>query len=360
MVSLNQKDQSIIVKVRDSGIGIPENQLPFIFDRFYQVDKRSEGGSGIGLSIVKEFVELMHGKVGVASTIKEGTLFTITLPITALAKEKEFIFPEVVKSKNAAPSLVDEGEKIVVYKKQILLIEDNHDVAFYIKQILKEKYQVDHLLNGKEGLKEAMKTVPDLIISDIMMPDMDGIEMTRKLKDNINTSHIPVILLTAKATEQDKLEGLQAGALAYLTKPFNEEELTIRMKTILQDQEKLQHYFAVHQVLPSSHSLENTFLEQVHDAIHDHLDDHNFGIQELCAKVNLERTQVYRKIKALTGLSTSQLIKDIRLLEAKKMLQKSNKAISEIAYDCGFKDVSYFSKVFKGKFGTTPSKIKKS
>jgi YesN/AraC family two-component response regulator len=224
-------------------------------------------------------------------------------------------------------------------------------------QILKDHYHCIHKLNGVEGLEQARAELPDIIISDIMMPDMNGIEMTKKLKADINTSHIPIILLTAKATGEDKIQGLEAGATAYLTKPFNEEELLVRLHSTLDNQLKVQAHYSQYQVLPKDKPQENIFLQKVRETIVTKMGDSSLGILQICQAVNLERTQVYRKVKALTGMSPSQLIKDLRLRKAKELLLEKEKNVSEVAYECGFKDVSYFSKVFKEQFGVSPSKV---
>ncbi len=247
----------------------------------------------------------------------------------------------------------EEGQE----RPKVLVVEDNKDLLYYITSIIEADYSILTAIDGKKGIKEANKEVPDVIITDLMMPVMDGMEMIKLLKEDLNTSHIPVIVLTAKADYESKLSGLKIGADAYLVKPFDEAELLIRIKTILDNRKRLQDHYANTDHTPMGQK-EDAFLMQVKACILKNVANESFGIQQICQEVFLERTQLYRKVKALTGLTPSELIKQIRMQQAWKMLKNDNYQIYEVAYACGFKEASYFSKVFKEYFGYQPSEVK--
>lgn len=244
-----------------------------------------------------------------------------------------------------------------------MIIEDNKDVTTYIQSIVDDQYQVETALNGKIGLERAIELIPDIIISDVMMPEMDGYSLTQALKNDERTSHIPIILLTAKAAEKDRMTGLQTGADAYLTKPFNKTELMIRLEKLTQLRKALQAHYASDNALSSitgrPSNLEDAFLKKIHLLVEAHLEDSNFGIEELCQELELSRMQVHRKLKALTDRSTSHFIRSIRLHKAKELLLTTKLTVSEIAYDTGFSDPNHFSRVFKENFGMGPTQVRK-
>lgn len=351
---------SINVVVSDNGFGMNAEVQKKIFDRFYQSDDISAGGAGIGLAIVKDFSTLMGGTISVSSTVGKGSAFKLNLKIT---NDAPFLDEENDTQTNSIPQANNlENSKIQIGQVEsmthtILLIEDNTDIAFYIKKVLESKYQILHALNGKEGLSMAKNIIPDLIITDIMMPYMDGLEMSDQIKKSIETSHIPIIILTSKRKNSDKIMGLKIGADAFLTKPFVEEELIVRVEAMIENRKSLQSYYQQHRTLKAYKSTDQKFISRIEELIAKNLSNEDFAIQDLCRAVNLERTQVYRKVKAITGFSPSKLIRLKRIDRAKQMLVEGVDNISEIAYECGFANVSYFSKTFKTATGSSPSQF---
>ena len=365
--------KEITIRIKDTGIGIPEEYLPHIFNRFYQVDDsstRHEGGTGLGLSLCYELTQLMQGEIHVKSQVGKGTEFTITLPITQVCPiekgmnttiEQPIInpAPQEIFSPTASSSL-----------PHILIVEDNHDVIKYLILCLNNKYNIEIAYNGQQGIEKAVEQIPDLIISDVMMPQKDGFQLCQTLKNDERSSHIPIIMLTAKADIQSKLHGLQMGADAYLPKPFNERELNIRIDNLLKLRQNLQsHYLSLVGIQKGSLSTrpgalsfkeqtEKAFVEKVHQIIISHLDDYQFKVEQLCKEVCLSRTQLHRKLKALTGYSTTAFITFIRLEKAKIMLHDPELTITTIAYDVGFSDPNYFAKVFRKNLGITPSEYR--
>lgn len=370
------------IAVKDNGPGIPPEDLPYIFDRFYQSDTsptRRAGGSGLGLALTKELIELMGGTIQVKSTQGTGSVFKLRLPVTQSARPN----PEIDNGPEAAqpalrpelsPSVAVLPQKRRAVKKPanapsdaelpvLLLIEDNHDVLTYLTSCLEGHYQLEFATNGREGIEQALDIVPDLIITDVMMPEKDGYELCALLKEDIRTSHIPIVLLTAKADQNDKLEGLKAGADAYLAKPFDKAELEIRLLKLLQLRRDLQTHYA--RVLleedgeAGSSSKENRFLKKLRTVILDHLDDEGFGIAQLCREIQLSRGQLHNKLKALTGQSTSIFIRSVRLESAKTLLRETHLNISEIAYRVGFRTPLYFTQTFTETEGMSPSVYRK-
>lgn len=349
--------------VQDSGVGVSKAQLPHIFDRFYQADDsltRKGEGTGIGLALTKELVDLMDGEISVTSELGQGTVFKIWLPITNKATKQKETSTETVVSwqeeeafDTELPAL-ENGDLPL-----LLLIEDNPDVVLYIQKLLQATYNVQVAANGQIGIDKAYEIIPDIIISDVMMPEKDGYEVCETLKGDERTSHIPIILLTAKATEEDRVEGLKYGADAYLTKPFNKEELQVRLEKLVALRRQLQAKYAQHiqtsnNESAAAHPLEDEFLQKLRAAVEEKLDDADFGVPELAGAVHMSQMQVYRKLKALTDQTPSQLIRSIRLQRASELLKNSDLTISEIAYDVGFTDPNYFSRAFQQEFGTSP------
>jgi len=378
-ISLNETgNNSVEIKIKDTGIGIPQEELPKLFDRFYQVDSshtRERGGTGLGLALTKELVELHLGSIKVESKEEKWTEVTVTLPLG-----KEHLLPEEIvegdEPLDEKKILVDEEETAtsVLFKKPfredfdkdktfLLVVEDNADVREYIKESLVEEYYVEEAVNGEQGLLKAEKIIPDLIISDIMMPKMDGNELTRRLKNDERTSHIPVILLTAKAEQESKLEGLETGADAYLTKPFDTKELQIRIKNLIDLRRKLQHKFSRGKIVAMKwedkklSSLDEKFMKKVLAVVEEHISEEEFNIEEFGKKVGMSRMQIHRKLKALTGKSTSHYIRSVKLFKAKKMIEEHEATISEIAYSLGFSSPAYFTRCFKDEYGYPPSEL---
>ena len=360
--TLEDRD-AVIIKIRDDGMGIPKEHLDKIFNRFYQVEtniSKSGIGTGIGLALVKQLVSLLKGDISVKSDLGSGSEFLIKLPIyneapikngnfdVKISKESETIFNE---------ELIDFVENEDA--PHILIVEDNEDVAYYIKTCL-EDYQVSHALSGKKGLEIAVEEIPDIVICDLMMPEMDGFEVCNRLKTNDKTDHIPLIMLTAKDTDEDKLKGLAIGIEAYLTKPFNKEELLTRIDTLILQRKRLQEKYK-QVLLPNfnNHKTIDTpkFLKKIDTIIHECINNPDLNSQMLSDKMAMSESQIYRKLKALTNKSTAIYIRKVRLQRGYELLLKGEKTVAEIAYDIGFTDPSWFSRSFKEEFGCTPSSV---
>lgn len=362
-VSLQDK-KMLELKIRDTGAGIAEKDLNHIFDRFYQVDhgiNHNAEGSGIGLALVKELVSLMEGKIKVKSKTGKGTEFILLMPI----KQNDILSP--VSLEEIQPPTINvpkhaQQAPLLPESPLVLLIEDNEDVLQYLTYSLSNQYQLIMARDGEEGIQKALKHVPDLIISDVMMPIKDGLEVCKKLKQDRRTSHIPLILLTAKADIQSRLQGLEHGADVYLAKPFHEDELLLTLNNLLHQRNRLRdHYQFISDLSDQSkdsHLKEHQFVKQVRSVILTHLTDHSFTVAQLSKEVALSTSQLHRKLKALTGYSAIQLIRMIRLNKARQLLLNPGVNIATVAYDCGFSDPDYFSKVFKKEFGLSPSQFK--
>lgn len=364
-------DECLLLVVTDEGMGIPEEQLPYIFDRFYQVESvedtnRSPKGSGIGLSLTKELVQLLGGKITVESTVGKGSSFLVWLPISRAA------LSIADKPAQQTPVLTEVkqgwvGERVVEGTEDLpnlLIIEDNKDVQEYLTICLDKHYQMTYAANGKEGIEKALAEVPDIIISDVMMPEKDGFEVCDTLKKDLRTSHIPIILLTAKSDAESRISGLQVGADAYLSKPFNEKELFVRLEKLLEIRRTLQErYQAIdtHQTEELTGSkLEDAFILEIQHTIQEHIAEENFGIAELCQAIHMSRTQLHNKLKSLTGQSTSRYIRSYRIHKAKAMLaSRPELNITEIAFETGFSNLKYFSKIFTEETGSSPSQFRK-
>lgn len=377
-VLTEDEKSALIIKVKDTGIGIPEDQILHIFDRFYQSDNshtRKAEGTGIGLALTKELVKLMEGEITVKSPptgTNRGSEFTVILPIKTSVTETEKINYHDSNDgqiQNINPTKVNDyvmdEEQAGIEKPLILLVEDNADVVAYTASCLPD-YRLAVGRDGREGYEIALEIIPDLIITDVMMPLMDGYELCSQLRSHGNTSHIPIIMLTAKADLESKMEGLEKGADAYLHKPFNPEELLIRIKKLLELRRNLQEFYlkkagidinetaisAVEEVL--SDKKENEFVKRVREAIEENLTDTGFTVEQLCKIIYMSHSQLHRKLDALTGCSPNKFIRMIRLNKAKVLLKDHYSSISSIAFDCGFSDPGYFARVFKQEYGITP------
>ena len=373
------------IKIRDTGIGIPADEIPKLFDRFYQVDSsftKEHEGTGIGLALTKELIELHHGSISVQSENGKWTEFTLYIPLGKdhLTDENIVQNKKTDKTKDLMKedyyfiedTLKERGDEIEVdsskeEKNIILIVEDNYDMREYIKESLGDDYFIEEAVNGEQGIRKAEDIIPDLIISDMMMPKMDGNEMTRILKSDERTSHIPVIILTAKSGQENKLEGLKTGADDYLTKPFDIRELQIRIKNLISLRKKLQQKISriginsleqkddnISDKPVKLRSIDEKFLNKIRNIVNEHISEENFSIEELGNEIGMSRSQVLRKIKALTGKSPSLYVRSIRLLKAKEMIENGDGNISEIAYSVGFSSPVYFSKCFKEEFGYSP------
>jgi signal transduction histidine kinase/ligand-binding sensor domain-containing protein/DNA-binding response OmpR family regulator len=373
MVSIAFKssdNKQVILKVSDNGIGISQENLPNIFNRFYQVHDNNQPqivGTGVGLSLCKELAELHRGEILVSSKIGEGTTFSVYLPITKNAFESQWIregenLPDNQKQqiKNTFQSIDNQEDRLIDKDKPLVLIaEDNEDLRAYIKEIFMQDFQILEAENGKCALKLAQENLPDLIISDWMMPQMTGVELCENIKTNANTSHIPVIILTSKSSNESKLMGLETGADDYITKPFNASLLEARVKNILGNRKKLRELFSNSPKIKAReitlNSSDEHFLERVIKIVEDNMSNINLDIAFLEEELKMSNMQMYRKLKSLTNLSGNEFIKNIRLKKAVLLLESENFNVSEIAYKVGFNDPSYFSRIFKKQYGKAPS-----
>ncbi len=360
----NYVHNELTVQVSDSGMGIPEEKQPFIFNRFYQVDggiTREHEGSGIGLSLSKDLIELMDGTITVSSEEGKGSFFTVQIPIEKIktrqlpSKVTAGTEKQIVK---ADPYHLDKSDKRDL--PQVLLVEDNEDMRQFIKAGLKEEYRILEAINGEEGLKKAISRLPDLLITDLMMPKMDGIDLCKQLKTMVATSHIPIIMLTAKAGVENKIEGLETGADDYLTKPFETRELLARTKNLIRQRRKLRELFSNNKanIDPKEitvNSIDQKFLVQVLDLLEKEHSDPNFGVPEMQEELAMSKTQLHRKLKALTNESPGELLRNFRLKRAAQLLSQKADNVTQTAYMVGFNNLSYFAKCFKELYGVPPS-----
>ena len=370
---------NLIIKVKDTGYGIPESQIQHIFDRFYQLDNshtRKTEGTGIGLALTKELVKLMDGEISVKSPptgANKGSEFTVILPLQRSPEATEnMTYPDIVDTRlqkiNIASSLDMDDEKQSKEKPLILLVEDNADVVAYTASCLPD-YRLAVGQDGKEGFEIASEIIPDLIITDVMMPFVDGFELCSQLRRDEHTSHIPIIMLTAKADMESKIEGLEKGADAYLEKPFNREELLIRVKKLLELRKNLQQYYlkkaglnnvaAIETGAPveepvTENKIEDEFVRRVREAVEKNMADAGFSVEQLCKMVFMSHSKLHRKLDALTGCSPNKFIRIIRLNKAKELMKQPGSSIASIALDCGYNDPGYFARVFKQEYGVTP------
>lgn len=352
-VSVKALEQVIEIKVKDSGRGVSEDNLEKIFDRYFQEkNNKSVNGTGLGLALSRELVKLMNGTIKATNNKDRGACFTVTLPIKS----------NDIKFEDHQPKIVNYDIDTTIGNEEdiILVIEDNQDVLTYISSLLEPFYKVYTAPNGKLGFEKAVELIPDLIISDVMMPIMDGYQACHLIKSDFRTDHIPVIMLTAKVDHDSKISGLKIGADVYLGKPFNSEELLTHINNLISTRENLKKkYSEGNDHIVQAHKISNEFLDKITKTLLNNLSDDTFGINEICKELGVSRTQLHRKLKALTGLSTSIFIREARLNEGYKLIKNSELSISEIAYSIGFSDPNYFTKLFTEKFQVPPSKIDK-
>lgn len=363
---LKNDEEFALLTVSDNGAGITENHVHSIFERFYKVDDRALG-SGIGLNLTKVLVELHNGEITVESVESKGTKFSILIPF----KQKEIPFVEqyptissLVGRQQEMIILDDEDEEeqdanLQTDKPLVLLVEDNVDVRVYIKSLLIENFEIIEAQNGQVGLLKAMKFVPELIISDVQMDIMDGFELCKQIKENLSTSHIPVILLTAYSLDEQRAIGFESGADAYIPKPFNESLLKIRVRKLIENREKIKSYFQKNLTFGERKEnvaeIDKTFIAKFRKLIEEKLIDSNLNVDEIGKNLGLSRVQLYRKIKSLTNYAPNELVRIIRLKAAEQMIINTEKSVSEIAYDSGFSSPSYFTKCFKEYFNESPT-----
>lgn len=377
-VKIVTQNNFVEIKVINTGVTISQADLVHLFDRYYKVD-RSESkmidGTGIGLALVKELVEMHKGTISVSSEY-DVTEFTVKLPLGKdHLKPDEIIYdddenPQDEKFESFESEIAEELSLIDAYSEGnnsndiILVVEDHSDLRKYIKESLTDTYQVIEAPNGKAGFTKAADMIPDLIISDVMMPEMDGYTFCNKIKSNEKTSHIPVILLTAKASTKDKLEGLELGADDYIIKPFNPDELKIRVRNLIKIREQLRQKFTSEMVLKPNEvvvpSSQVQFIEKLKSIIESNLEDDSFGVERLSDEMGMSRSQLHRKLKAITNQSTTEFIRNLRLHRAAQLILQDAGSMSEIAYEVGFNSQAYFNKSFQDLFGCSPTDYKKN
>lgn len=385
-VSLKDEAERLRLDVRDTGKGISQDEATKIFERFFQA-KGAASGTGIGLALVKSFVELHHGEAWVESELGKGSDFVVVIP-RQQEGDSQVIHTDVVNVDNSVSDslsgdnhvinesdlqYIDDGERKSGKVQQllsentnrptILVIDDNNDIRQYEHTLLQDDYIVLEAVDGKEGLEIAKKEVPDLVICDVMMPVMDGLEFTEKLKTITATSHIPVIMLTAKNLEEHRAEGYEHGADSYITKPFHSKVLLARIENLLKQRMLLKKLFQGSQVaeqeIAESHleDRDKQFLKQLHAIIQQNLSDSEFSVEDIGKQIGLSRVQLYRKVKAMTGSSVVDLLRKARLAKAKRLLETRSMSVSEVAYDVGFSAPSYFTKCFKEEYGILPGDV---
>lgn len=385
-VSLKDEGANLRLDVRDTGKGISQDEADKIFERFFQA-KGAASGTGIGLALVKSFVELHHGEARVESEPGKGSDFIVVIPreqegdsqvihndadivdnsANASASEGKNLVDESVlqyvddgdRSRGKVQQLVSENTN----RPTVLVIDDNTDIRQYERTLLQDEYVVLEAADGKEGLAVALKEVPDLVICDVMMPVMDGLELTEQLKTNTATSHIPVIMLTAKNLEEHRAEGYEHGADSYITKPFHSKVLLARIENLLRQRQLLKNLYQgskeAEKEISEAHleDRDKQFLKQLQAIIQKNLSDSEFGVEDMGQQIGLSRVQLYRKVKAMTGSSVVDLLRKARLAKARRLLETRSMSVSEVAYEVGFSAPSYFTKCFKEEYGMLPGDV---
>ena len=375
--SLQHKDGFYTLRVADTGKGISADELPRLFERFYQA-KGAIGGTGIGLSLVKAYVDMHNGDVHAESEPGKGTTFVVRIPdtqpgydaskdqpATSQAIDRNMIDDSYIAADTNAETLTEHitnAEDFDNDRPLVLIIDDNNGMRTYLRSLLSEKYNVVEATDGKQGLEVAHRYVPQLVVCDVMMPVMDGIEFTARLKEDTATSHIPVVLLTARSLSEQREEGYAKGADSYLTKPFSGSVLLARVDNLLRSRTMLRSIFSGGaQEAADEERLgqqDQGFVTRLRDIIKNNLSDSDFSIERLGEEIGLSRVQLYRKVKALTGQTPVELLRKARLVKARRMLEHTDKAVSEIAYEVGFTSPSYFNKCFKDEFGVSPGALR--
>jgi len=364
------------IQVVDTGEGIAPADLENVFKRFYTINKGDESESnGIGLSLTKDLVELHHGTINVESELGKGSTFTVDLPINKDSYQEDELISEhisangintdlILEKEELIDSKVGEGEDAQIADVHLLLVEDNEELLFLMEKILSKHY---HVLIAKDGL-EALNVIKDneidIIISDVMMPEMDGLEFCRALKSNLETSHIPIILLTAKNTVEDRIECYNAGADGYISKPFELKILEARINNFIMHKKNKQEEFRsnvevnIDSLEPSS--IDKEFLDKVISVINSNMSEGDFDVVQLADALAVSKSSLYRKMKLATGLSPIEFIRNIRLKHGSQLLKDKSISVAEVAYECGFSNPKYFATCFKEEFGVTPKEYQKS
>ena len=385
-VSLKDEGANLRLDVKDTGKGISQDEADKIFERFFQA-KGAASGTGIGLALVKSFVELHHGEARVESELGKGSDFIVVIPreqegdSQVIHNDVDIVDNSVNTSASTGKNIVDESvlqyiddgdrsrgkvQRLVsenTNRPTVLVIDDNTDIRQYERTLLQDEYIVLEAADGKEGLAVALKEVPDLVICDVMMPVMDGLELTEQLKTNTATSHIPVIMLTAKNLEEHRAEGYEHGADSYITKPFHSKVLLARIENLLRQRQLLKHLYQgakeAEKEISEAHleDRDRQFLKQLQAIIQKNLSDSEFGVEDMGQQIGLSRVQLYRKVKAMTGSSVVDLLRKARLAKARRLLETRSMSVSEVAYEVGFSAPSYFTKCFKEEYGMLPGDV---
>lgn len=367
-LTAKEEDGRVMISVADNGCGISSDELPYIFDRFYQA-KNAGRGTGIGLAIVKAFTELHHGEVSATSIEGKGSTFTIHIPVRQKGevtnqpteKIEQLVEPSSAQEvPNQARHIDELIQPYQTDKPEVLIIDDNIDIRTYLRSVLSEKYNVSEAADGKAGLELARKIVPDMVLSDIMMPVMDGLAFCQQLKTDKAISHIPVILLTARSLDEQRAEGYEHGADAYLSKPFSLRLLLSRIDNLIESRKKLNQTWSKgvedDEIGNISNEIDKSFLKQLRKIIQENLANSDLSVEQIGDEIGLSRVQLYRKVKALTGYSPVEIVRKARLTRARHLLQTTERTVSEVAYAVGFSTPSYFSKCYKDEFGENPKK----
>lgn len=360
LAALMDKGPCLHISVADTGIGMAPEHLGRIFDRFFQAGEWPTEGAGIGLAMVKEYTQLFKGHIEVESSPGRGSAFSLYLPVH---REAPLSAPAAAKTPSEAADAdaetLDSSPAAHARHYRLLIVEDNPDVIHYIQHFLQDNFELLTAYDGEQGVAIAVERVPDIIVSDIMMPKMDGLQLCRTLKADFRTNHIPIVLLTAKTDLGSRIAGLEAGADAYLAKPFHRRELMAELKKLTALRETLQYKYGARPggALPQTPpiGLNERFLYDVQQCLEKHYAEEDFGIQALCARTGVSRTQLHRKLMALTGRPASHYIRAFRLEKAKELLRTTRMPVSEVAYAVGFKDAYYFTRAFTQQYGRPPS-----
>ena len=364
--------KAVQVQVSDTGKGIPKEHLPHVFERFYKVDDAASG-SGIGLNLAKMLVELHDGSISVESEYGKGTCFTVVIPREEHGATADVALPEAdvlqVEPKSERGEMWQQyaTDNIIAADNQevdagmplVLIVEDNADMRLYLKILLSDAYTTIEAENGVVGLQLAMRQIPELIVSDVMMDEMNGFELCKQLKNNLSTCHIPVILLTACSLDEQRVEGFESGADAYIPKPFNDKLLKIRIRKLIENRAHMKEYFRENLTFgegkKSLAGMDKTFMDKFRQIVMDNLSDNELSVDEIGRQIGLSRIQLYRKIKALTNYAPNELVRIIRLKEAERLLTHTEMTISEVAYETGFSSPAYFAKCFREYFKESPT-----
>jgi len=377
LIDKDNSHTNAIIKIEDSGVGMGPETLQHAFDVFYQGNEGSYKGTGLGLALSKELITLHHGSIKITSEKWKGTVFEISLPLGSAHLEENEIEKEPIpyqlnyeeakiytnETEALKLSLPEEEVSGTTKDYSILLIEDNDEIRAFLKAQLDKNYEIIEAADGNIGLNLAYEIVPDIIVSDILLPGKNGMLITETLKNDIRTSHIPIIILTAKGSIEQQIEGLKLKADAYIVKPFNVQYLEETIRNLIKNRERLKEHYSSE--LPNeamrgntSKKIDRKFVNEFSSIVESNIANENFGVEDICKEIGISRVQLYRKVKAVLGLNINDYILSVRMQKAKYLLLNEDLTIAEISYKVGFSSQAYFSTVFKSKFGITPKAFK--